>query len=355
MSDSKYIRYIFISTSIIAFILIVIVLKTLKAIFIPLLFSLFISFMYAPLNRKLEEKNIPVLLRLIVLGIILLVLGLIIGTLAQIGLNRFVTESPKYLYRIQEMILNIAQSLPLSEASLLTLRRAPIDLMMLLNRISVNSLLTSVMNHFMTFFSYSLLTLFFTVFIVSDDNQLFRKIIRALCKNKEFTDSISIKIEKQLILYLLNKTLINLMSSVSSALLIFFVGVDFPILSGMLIFIFGFIPEIGSVIAALFPIIFCFFEFGMSWQLLVIIFSLLAINSGFGNYVEPRLMGRQFNLSPIIILCVLIFWAWVWGPVGMFIAVPLTSIINIILIELKHFSPLTDIISYPHPDKVKKV
>ncbi len=346
MSDSKYIRYVFISTSIIAFILIVIVLKTLKAIFIPLLFSLFLSFMYAPLNRKLEQKSVPVFVRIIVLGIILMVLGFIVGSLAQIGISRFITESPKYMFRLQELIFNIAQSLPVSESYLMSLRNTPLNLMMFLDRISFNNILTSFMNNFMTIISYSLLTLFFTVFIVSDDNQLFRKIIKALCKNNEFTDKISTKIEKQLILYLLNKTLINLLSSVSSALVIFFVGVDFPILSGMLIFIFGFIPEIGSVIAALFPIMFCFFEFGVSWQLLVIVFSLLAINSGFGNYIEPKIMGRQFNLSPIIVLCVLIFWAWVWGPVGMFIAVPLTSIINIILIELKHLTPLTDIISY---------
>lgn len=346
MTENKYLRYIFLSTSIIAFILIVIVLKTLKTIFIPMLFALFISFMFAPINRLLIKRKMPVIIRLIVLGVILTFLISAIAFIGSLGINHFMVESPKYFYKMQDLILSIAEYLHLSPHSLMNIQTAQVDMMMFFDQMSINNIISRVMNNFMSFFSYFILTLFFTIFIVSDNNHLFKKIIKAFCKNSEFANKISVQIEKQLVLYILNKTMINLLSSISSALLLYGIGVDFPILSGILIFVFGFIPEIGSVTAALFPIAFCFFEFGMSWQLIVCISSLLVINSTFGNYIEPRLMGRQFNLSPIIVLVSLVFWAWVWGPLGMFIAVPLTSIINIMLVELNRFSVFTDIIRY---------
>lgn len=345
-TNSNHIKYISISTSIIAFILIVIVLKTLKSIFIPLLFSVFISFMFAPLNRLLAQKKVPVVLRVLTLGIILLALVSIIIILISVGINHFVIEFPKYTVKINELIVNIGSYLHFPDTTLKNLQETGFAITMFLDKVSINNILSKTMNNFMSIFTYSLLTIFFTIFIVSDDNHLIRKIINLSSKNPEFTEKITNKIEKQLILYILCKTLINLSSALVSGIFLYIIGVDFPILSGILIFIFGFIPEIGSVVAALFPIMFCLFKFGVSWQFITTIITLLVINSAFGNYIEPKFMGRQFNLSPILVLMALIFWAWVWGPVGMFIAVPLTSIINIVLLELNRFRNITDIISY---------
>lgn len=345
--DQKYLKYIFIFLAIIATTIIIIILKTLKAIFIPFIFSLFISFMYAPLNRYcLKKYKMPLFLRLLILGVLLFLIFGIVINLASVGINRFVNESPKYEGKVAETILDVGQYLHVPQERLDLFIKDELNIFTILNNLTTNQLIPNVMNNFMSAFSYILLIIFFTIFIVSDDNRLFRKIVHATSRNSEFTNKILYQIETQLIRYLLTKTLINTVSALTSGMLLYLIGVDFPILSGLLIFIFGFIPEIGSVVAALFPISFCLFEFGFSYHLLLTVIALLLINSIFGNYIEPRIMGRQFNLSPILVLCALIFWAWVWGPVGMFLAVPLTSIINIILRELHRFQVVTDIISY---------
>jgi predicted PurR-regulated permease PerM len=135
------------------------------------------------------------------------------------------------------------------------------------------------------------------------------------------------------------------MGATTSATFIYFMRIDFPILSGFLFFTFSFVPEIGSVVAAMFPIIFCFLKFGFSWQLFVTIIALLVINSTFGNYLEPKLMGYQFNLSPILIIFVLILWGWIWGPIGMLLAVPITAMLNIVFKELDKFKEVRTILN----------
>ncbi len=351
VTDQKYLKFIFIFTGIVAITIVIIILKTLKAIFIPIIFSLFISFMYAPINRFLVKKfKAPLVIRLLVLGILLFLIMGIVFNLAFTSIDHFIKESPKYEGKIIDSIQQTGAYLHIPNDKINNFITNELNVFSILNNLSTNQLISNTMNNFMTVMSYVLLTIFFLVFIVSDDNRLFKKIVHLTSKNVDFTNKIIFQIEKQLIRYLVNKTMINTISAITSGIFLYLIGVDFPILSGILIFVFGFIPEIGSVVAALFPIIFCLFEFGFSIQLVLTIIMLLVINSIFGNYIEPKIMGRKFNLSPILVLCALIFWAWVWGPVGMFLAVPLTSIINIILKELNRLQSLTEIMSYVDPE-----
>jgi predicted PurR-regulated permease PerM len=103
-----------------------------------------------------------------------------------------------------------------------------------------------------------------------------------------------------------------------------------------LLFVLNFIPNVGSIIASGIPIIICTLQSGVDFR--TISFSLLIISTQmlFGNVLEPKIQGDNLNLSPITVLIALIFWGWVWGIVGMILAVPITSGINIIL---KQFDP----------------
>jgi AI-2 transport protein TqsA len=107
--------------------------------------------------------------------------------------------------------------------------------------------------------------------------------------------------------------------------------VEFALVWGMLTFLLNFIPTIGSFVAVLLPLGVAFFQFSdhlimLFWLALI----LIAIQFTIGNLVDPRVVGKSLNLSPLVVLFSLIFWGWLWGIIGMFLAVPLAVIAKII-------------------------
>ena len=344
MINNKLLKIIAFASSIIVILIFILLLKTLKAVFIPLAFSIFISFLYAPLNRFLIKIRFHVTLRIFILLLILFAVTYFLVALGYAGMTRFINEFPSYLPSLEDLIVNIGEIFRIPEETAEDFVGNQLNLFNILNFISINRVMGFIANNIFIIFTHYVLIIFFSVFFLTDDKNFILKIIQFFFKDHDKAETVLQKIERQLNLYIINKTFINLIASILSAGAVAIIGVDFPILSGFLIFSFGYIPEIGSVIAALFPILFCFLKFGISWQLFMTILSLFIINSGMGNYLEPKLMGRQFNMSPILIIIVLILWGWIWGPIGMLLAVPITVILNIIYVELDKLRQISNII-----------
>ena len=343
-TNNRYLKLIAIASSLIVLFLMMLMLKALKVVFIPLALSIFISFLYAPLNRILLKIRFHVVLRILLLILILFIITYLVVALGFTGLTRFISEFPSYQPRFVEMITNIGENLRIPDDQVEYFIESQLSLFNIISSFSINRIVAFIANNLIAIFGYYILILFFSVFFLTDDKHFILKLFQLFVPDKEKSELIMRKIEKQLNVYIISKTSINLLASSTSAFAVSMIGVDFPILSGFLIFTFGYIPEIGSVIAALFPILFCFLKFGLSWQLFATITSLLLINSTMGNYLEPKLMGHQFNISPILIIVVLILWGWVWGPIGMILAVPITVVMNVIIKEMDKFKGVRSIL-----------
>jgi len=107
-------------------------------------------------------------------------------------------------------------------------------------------------------------------------------------------------------------------------------GVDFPVLWGVVAFALNFVPNVGSIVAAIPPILLAFVQYG--WERAVVVaVGYIVINTVIGNVLEPRLMGRKLGLSSLVVWLSLVFWGWVWGPVGMLLSVPLTMLVKLLL------------------------
>ncbi len=130
--------------------------------------------------------------------------------------------------------------------------------------------------------------------------------------------------------YLGVKTAISAVTGTLFAVALYFVGVPNPALWGFLAFVFNYIPNIGSVLAAIPPVLVGFAEGGVRMALGVVVANIL-VNQVMGNVVEPKVTGDRLGLSPLVVLLSLFFWSWLWGPVGMFLSVPLTMIVKILL------------------------
>jgi predicted PurR-regulated permease PerM len=130
--------------------------------------------------------------------------------------------------------------------------------------------------------------------------------------------------------YLAIKTGISIVTGGLIGVGVWILGVDFPLLWALTAFLLNYIPNVGSIIAAVPAVLVAGVQLGVGYALGTGALY-VAVNTLMGNIVEPQLMGRKLGLSPLVVFLSLVFWGWVWGPVGMLLSVPLTMIVKIML------------------------
>lgn len=136
-------------------------------------------------------------------------------------------------------------------------------------------------------------------------------------------------VSRELQRYLAIKTLMSIVIGLSAAGWVAFLGVDFAVLCGMLAFAFHFVPNVGAVLAAVPAMLVAFVQYDPA-KALAVAAGYAVIGLGLGNLVEPALLGRRLNLSPLSVFLSLVIWGWIWGPIGMFLSVPLTMALKIL-------------------------
>jgi AI-2 transport protein TqsA len=130
--------------------------------------------------------------------------------------------------------------------------------------------------------------------------------------------------------YLGIKTAVSMVTGLIAGLMTWAIGLDFPLLWGMLAFLLNYIPTIGSIIAAVPAVLLALIQLGPA-EAATTAMGFVSLNLVFGNIIEPRLMGFGVGISPLVIFVGLIFWGWVFGPVGMLLSVPLTMTLKLAL------------------------
>ena len=137
------------------------------------------------------------------------------------------------------------------------------------------------------------------------------------------------KIVQNINSYFGTKALTSLVTGVLVTISLAIIGIDFPLLWGFLAFLLNFIPNIGSILAAIPAILLGLIQFGLPSAIITAAVFLI-INVIIGNVIEPRIMGRNLGLSPLVVFVSLIFWGWTLGTIGMLLATPLTMAIKIV-------------------------
>jgi predicted PurR-regulated permease PerM len=342
----KELNSIKIFIGIISLAIVVIILKELKTIFIPLTFAVFLSFLFQPLNRFLLNKKIPVGITILLMVIIILVSFTLMGTIVYTSVSSFVTEFPKYEEQITDMFQKLIVQLEIPVEQVMDYLKNKVNWLQLADRFSLSKIISGTMGTFIDFLVKLLLTVAFMIFIVLERTKLIKRVEKVLTKDEaKHSTNVVVKIEQSVKTYIVNKTFISLITGLISMFFIAVLGIDFAVISGLLIFILNYIPNLGSIVASAFPMLICFIQFGISWQLIAISTALISTQMIMGNFVEPKMMGTGLKLSPLFVLIALIFWFWVWGPVGMILAVPISSATNLIIKEIPSLKIVSAFIS----------
>ncbi len=332
-------RSIRILLTIIALPILVLMLKTLQSIFIPLIFAIFLSFLFAPLITVMRKKKIPTAITIVTMLIIIIVFFALAGGIVYAATNTFISEFPRYQEKLGIMLEQSYENIQgLGARANLSMGELPIfDFSELLKGtgFSVSKILSGTMGTFLDYGVKLFLTMIFLLFIVSGTGKLEKRLKNYFSEEENLkTLATMLSIQTQIQRYFFNKTLISLGTAFMGMFFLLIFGVDFVIMTGILLFVLNFIPNIGSIIASVFPILISLVQYGFGWRTIGVALTMSLTQMIFANILEPKLMGERLNLTPIMILISLIFWGWVWGITGMMLAVPITSAINIIL---KHF------------------
>lgn len=172
----------------------------------------------------------------------------------------------------------------------------------------------------------------YVIFLLFEQGTFTTKVKNMFSKPDEQQEFQSIikSIHKQVQTYITVKTGVSLVTGAVSLVIMLLFGLNHAFVWAILIFILNFIPNIGSIIAVIFPVIMGVLQFG-SFSIVSSLFVVLTLVQVIvGNFIEPKMMGDQLNISPFVVLISLSVFGAIWGIIGMFLSVPLTVILMII-------------------------
>jgi AI-2 transport protein TqsA len=341
----NYNKVIAISVGFIAVVIFGLLLKELESFMRPFFIAVLLLFILMPFIKYFDRLKVPFALSFVFLMIFVLIIfgffSFIVSnqvvllandlTTSNFSLNNFVSDVDEFLYKFNYFEDKITISYFLSD-------------------INFSKLLSSYAGTLLVgiglFFSELFIVIIFLIFLIPSYKIMSCRIEALFDRDKidKYRD-VLVKIEKNVLDYLYAKSIVSFGTAFVSAIILILFGSDYVILFAMLIFILNFIPNIGSVFAVIIAVLFYFVKFGFVWNFIVLLVLLTTVQMWFGNYFEPKFAGKKLSLSPILIIFSLFIWYYIWGVVGMILAIPITSVIKIIVEHAYGYKKLAKLIS----------
>jgi AI-2 transport protein TqsA len=299
-------------------------LKAAAPLVVPFLLAVVLATILIPPLHWMTDRKVPLPLAMVVLALGLLLIWIPLAAIVGASFDDFYTALPEYQQKIEALV--VAGSAWLGERGIETGRDALEDLVQPAAALSFVRQIGSGLGTALANFFLILLTILFILFEASGFPDKVREALGGregvLDSFREFSDRLQD--------YLRIKTLVSLMTGATIAGWLWLVGLDFPLLWGVLAFLLNYVPNIGSIIAAVPAVLLALVA--LDWTgVLLVIGGFVAANVVFGNIVEPRMMGKGLGLSTLVVFLSLVFWGWVLGPVGMLLSGPLTMAVKIAL------------------------
>ncbi len=348
-----------------AFVIVVAGLRAAVAIVVPFLMAVFLAIIATPALFWLKKKGISTVFSILIISLVLLIGGLMVGTLLATSIANFTRHMPTYESKLQEWINSLSdpnefmhgvfpESLessiqPRSETPKKPAEQPELSEFQRKIRRHLHDFLSEgqesvrkyvqagqiiktigdLLSQMGAILTNGFMIYLTMVFILLEASILPSKIKAALKNTPETYENLS-HIADHVKRYLALKTLLSLTTGILVTVWLMILNVDYAIVWGLIAFLLNFVPNIGSLIAAVPAVLLALLQLGPATALLTA-FGYIVVNVTIGNFIEPRLMGQRLGLSTLVVFLSLIFWGWVLGPLGMLLSVPLTMVVKIIL------------------------
>jgi AI-2 transport protein TqsA len=312
-----------ITAFVILVIAIVFVLKTLRGIFVPVMLAVFFGYLFAPAVEALARIKVPRVATFFILLFAFIAIGFFLARFIARDVKEFIAIWPSYEGKLMKIIASfIKENLNLEPGVFLRILQSQ-------RGSRIVSSFVGVSLNFAGKFSLTLLILIFFYLSYSNYPKIIKKAFDE--ERSKYVLGILNHVNEQIIRYVIVKTFISAGTGIFTSVACGLFGMKFFVLFGFLAFLLNYIPYIGSFIAVVLPSLFSLLIFQGSIIPLFVFIALFVIQLVWGSFLDPEMMSNRFNLSPIVIILSLVFWSYVWGIAGAFLAVPTTAIIKIIL------------------------
>lgn len=307
-----------------AFIIVIAGVMQAQSIVTPMLMALFTSIVCAQPITWLEKKGIPkgIAIILVFTAIIAIIGGF--GELVTSSLSSFSDNSALYQKNIQELSAQLHTFLDSHGADV-----PSEQLTELVKPGKVMGFTAGILTQLGGFMGNTLTIIFLVLFMLFELDSFALK-ARAIANNTNITLDYLTRIGQNIRHYLSIKTMTSLITGGVIWIGLLILGVDYAVIWGLIAFLLNYIPNIGSILAAVPAVLFASIQLGLGGAIWTTVIFVI-VNMAVGNVIEPKLLGRGMGLSTFVVLVALIFWGFVLGTVGMFLSVPLTMAIKIVL------------------------
>lgn len=348
-NKEKFVKGIFLLLMFVAVLFAGALLKVMESVFKPLVLSIMLSFVFYPFIKNLSTKyKMPWWLATTLVYLFSLVNVFLLANVLSVSFKSALLSIPKYeekflnLYQIFLQWLQKDTSLYSmfgfdQKASLFANLNSQFNILEIAKDAALG-FTGSVVGFMKVFF----LVLLMSVFLLAEFKQMKEKVGRAFDTEGEVKVYAMIqKIVADVTHYISIKFLISLATGVLVFLVCLVFRMDFPLVWGFAAFCLNFIPTFGSIISCVITALFAIIQFYPSfWSAFFVVVLIVAINIILGNIVEPKIEGDNLGVSPFVILVSLSFWGWLWGTIGLIIAVPFVVIIRIICENVSYLKPI---------------
>lgn len=308
-----------------AVIIIVIGLQMAKDLLVPFLLAAFLALITVRPMLWMQKKRVPAILAALIIVSVIMLLLAVVGTIVGASIREFTAALPSY----QERLDTIVQGAVNFFARFLGGEKTFGNLGEMIDPGWAMGLAATILNSLTDVLTNVFLIIFTMIFILLEASTVETKIAAAFGRSTQSLQRPRVFLAN-LGRYLGIKTVVSIATGLAAGLLTWAIGLDFPLLWAMLAFLLNYVPTIGSIIAAVPTVLMALVQLGPGGASATAI-GFVAINMVFGNMIEPRLMGYGVGLSPLIVFIGLVFWGWVFGPVGMLLSVPLTMTLKLVL------------------------
>ena len=311
-----------------ALVIIITGMKSAAPLLVPFLLSIFIAVISYPLMCLLQQKGLPKGLALTLVMLLVIIIGIGLTFLVGSSITDFSQTLPQYQQKITAEWGEAIRWLSDRGISVAD------DIKEVVNPAAALGLVSSILKGFGGVLTNSFLIILTVVFILLEAAGFTQKFIAlnntGIEKSAPSDQQISQVFVDKLRSYMSMKTIISMATGTFIAIAMSLIGLDYPVLWGVLAFMLNFVPNIGSIIAAVPAVMLALVQLGYV-SALIVAAVYIVVNVIIGSIVEPKYMGKGLGLSTLVVFVSLVFWGWVLGPVGMLLSVPLTITVKLAL------------------------
>lgn len=290
-----------------------------KTIVIPILLAIFITILISPLLIWLQEKGLNSALALLGVVMILIVVMSLLGLLISTSLNDFSSNLPIYEEKLRT---TLASFLSFMHEKGFEFSERPIKEFVNPGKIALFA--SDIVKGFGAALTNGLMILLLVVFMLLEASVLPKK-LQAIHADASSHAAEFLQNVKQ---YMMIKGIFSFITGVLVYLSLLLIGLDYALLWGVLAFMLNFVPNIGSILAAIPAVLLALIQLGFIGALEVAVVFII-VNIVLGSILEPKYMGQGLGLSTLVVFVSLIFWGWVFGPIGMLLSIPLTIMVKL--------------------------